>query len=72
MRSGSRRPTKAAPPLDVAAVETCSASGWRSLFEVDVVNEIVELLKLSGADADFADPIPTLAEAGDIAAILRY
>ncbi len=58
--------------LDVGAVETCSACGSRSLFEVDVVNEIVELLKLSGADADFADPIPTLAKSGEIAALLRY
>ncbi len=58
--------------LDVGAVEACSACGSGSLFEVDVVNEIVEMLKLTGARADFADPIETLAEAGDIAALLRY
>jgi hypothetical protein len=53
-------------------VETCSACGSQSLFEVDVVNEIVEMLKLTGASADFADTIETLTEAGDIAALLRY
>ncbi|MFQ6092363.1 MAG: Vms1/Ankzf1 family peptidyl-tRNA hydrolase [bacterium] len=58
--------------LDVGAVETCSACGSKSLFEIDVVNEIVEMLKLSGAEADFADPIESLAEAGQIAALLRY
>jgi len=57
--------------LDIAPVETCSACGSKSLFEVDVVNEIVEILKMTGAEADFADPIPTLDEAGHIAALLR-
>ena len=58
--------------LDVGTVETCSACGSNSLFEIDVVNEIVEMLKLSGAEADFADPIQTLVDAGEIAALLRY
>ena len=58
--------------LEPAAVEACSACGSKSLFKVDVVNEIVEILKLTGADADFADPIDTLTEAGEIAALLRY
>lgn len=58
--------------LDLAAVETCSTCGSKSLFEVDVVNEIVELLKLSGAETDFADPIQTLVDAGEIATLLRY
>jgi peptide chain release factor subunit 1 len=58
--------------LDVGAAEACSACGSASLFEVDVVNEIVEMLKLTGATADFADPIDTLVEAGEIAALLRY
>jgi peptide subunit release factor 1 (eRF1) len=58
--------------LDLGALESCSACGSKSLFEVDVVNEIVEMLKLTGATADFADPIDTLVEAGEIAALLRY
>lgn len=58
--------------LDAGPVEACSACGSTSLFPVDVVNEIVEMLELSGAEADFTDPIPTLSEAGRIAALLRY
>ena len=58
--------------LDVGPVEKCSECGSESLFEVDMVNEIVELLKLTGAETDFADPIETLTESGEIAALLRY
>jgi len=58
--------------LNVNAVEACSACGSDSLFEVDVVNEIVEMLRVTGATVDFADPIDTLVEAGEIAALLRY
>jgi len=58
--------------LDISAVEVCSACGSTSLFEVDLVNEIVEMLERSGAEVDFADPIPTLVAAGEIAALLRY
>jgi peptide chain release factor subunit 1 len=58
--------------LDPAAGDACSVCGSQSLFEVDVVNEIVEMLKLSGAETDFADSIQTLIDAGEIAALLRY
>ena len=58
--------------LDVGAVETCPACGSKLLSEVDVVNEIVEMLTLTGAEADFADPIDTVAEAGEMPAVLRY
>lgn len=51
---------------------TCTACGSTSLYAVDLVNEIVEMLKLTGATVDFADPIPSLTEAGDIAALLRF
>jgi peptide subunit release factor 1 (eRF1) len=54
------------------APQTCPVCHSDSLFKVDVVNEIVEMLKLTGATVDFADPIPTLEEAGKIAALLRY
>jgi len=50
----------------------CAGCGSESLFNVDLVNEIVEMLEQSGATVDFADPIPSLAEAGGIAALLRY
>ena len=58
--------------LQTGAAQKCAACGSRSLFEVEMVNEIVELLKTSGAETDFADPIATLSECGHIAALLRY
>jgi len=70
-RPGGRR-CRECDHLQVGAAATCSACGSKSLYRVEVVNEIVELLKLSGADADFADPIDTLTRAGEIAALLRY
>lgn len=54
------------------AAERCPVCHSDSMFTIDVVNEIVEMLKLTGATVDFADPIPTLKEAGEIAALLRY
>jgi len=66
------RRCRACDHLEIGAVETCSACGATSLFKVGVVNEIVEMLERSGAEADFADPIDTLIEAGEIAALLRY
>jgi len=50
----------------------CPGCGSESLFDVDLVNEIVELLTRTGADIEFADEIEELAEAGNIAALLRY
>jgi len=39
---------------------------------VDLVNELVELLALTSAEADFVDPIEGLTQAGEVAALLRY
>ena len=50
----------------------CAACGSASLFEVDVVNEIVEMAEKTGAEVDFTDPMPTLDEAGHVAALLRW
>jgi peptide subunit release factor 1 (eRF1) len=50
----------------------CPECGSESIFKIDLVNEIVELLATTGAEADFVDPIPGLSEVGDIAALLRY
>jgi len=58
--------------LSAGLPEACPACGSDSLFEIDLVNEIVELLELSSARSEFADPIPGLAKLGDIAAMLRY
>jgi len=51
---------------------TCPSCGSNSVFKVDLVNEIVELLSITSADIDFADEIVELKEAGGIAALLRY
>ena len=58
--------------LEIGVVHRCSVCGSESLFRIGVVNEIVEMLKISGAEVDFTDPIETLEEAGEIAALLRY
>ncbi len=50
----------------------CPACSSDKLFPVDSINELVEMLKLTGADIEFTDPIPTLSEVGHVAALLRY
>ncbi|MCP4752104.1 MAG: hypothetical protein GY866_14505 [Proteobacteria bacterium] len=58
--------------LDPGMPEKCPECGSTSLFKVDLVNEIVELLATTSAEADFVDPLPGLTNVGDIAALLRY
>jgi peptide chain release factor subunit 1 len=58
--------------LEAGAIEACPSCGSSSVFAVGLVNELVEMLEQSGATTDFADPIPSLVEAGEIAALLRY
>ena len=58
--------------LEPRVVETCPACGSGSVFAADVVSDLLDLLQRTSAEIDFADPIPTLAEAGHIAALLRY
>jgi peptide subunit release factor 1 (eRF1) len=50
----------------------CKICGAEDVFPVDLVNELVELLALTSAEADFMDPIEGLSQAGDVAALLRY
>lgn len=54
------------------AVDSCTSCGSDSLYEVDVVNEIVEFVVSSGGEVEFVDSIPALASAGNVAAFLRY
>ncbi len=58
--------------LSAGLPEACPHCGSSSVFEVDLTNEIAELLILSGARIEFADPITELKEVGDVAALLRY
>jgi peptide subunit release factor 1 (eRF1) len=39
---------------------------------VDLVDELTRQAELTGADVEFADPIPGLSRAGGVAALLRY
>ncbi|MEX2534535.1 MAG: hypothetical protein WD273_02955 [Trueperaceae bacterium] len=52
--------------------DKCSICGSDSLFTVDLVNELVELMLLSNAEPEFTDPIGGLSKSGDVAALLRY
>jgi peptide subunit release factor 1 (eRF1) len=52
--------------------DTCQICGSKSVFQVDLVNEIVRHLELTSATAEFVDPIAGLSKAGDMAALLRY
>ena len=52
--------------------ETCYQCGSGDLFEVDLVNELVELMAQTSAEVDFVDPFDGLAEVGHVAALLRY
>ena len=58
--------------LNIGLVESCQACGSRSLYEVEVFNEILDMVYLSGGAAYFTDQIQTLTDSGGIAAHLRY
>jgi len=51
---------------------TCGACGSKDVFPVDLVEAVTEQAARTGAEVDFADPFDALAEAGGIAALLRY
>jgi len=58
--------------LHAREVDICSACSSKSLYNVGLVNEIIEMLELTGADVEFSDSTQTLTDAGQIAALLRY
>jgi peptide chain release factor subunit 1 len=58
--------------LAVAKPQQCPACKSSSVFAVDLVNELVELLAQTSARAEFTDPLPGLAEVGDVVALLRW
>ncbi|MCD4655174.1 hypothetical protein K8T06_14730 [bacterium] len=53
-------------------VKICPECSSESLFEVDAVNELVELVEQHAGKTDFSDPIETLVASGNIGALLRY
>lgn len=50
----------------------CPVCGSKSLFDVDFVEELVELVAAHGGATDFVDALPGLEKAGGVAALLRY
>lgn len=58
--------------LAFAKPQQCPGCKSNSVFAVDLVNELVELLVLSSASAEFVEPLQGLSDAGDVAALLRY
>ncbi|MEP0545362.1 MAG: Vms1/Ankzf1 family peptidyl-tRNA hydrolase [Rhodothermales bacterium] len=52
--------------------DTCQRCGSSDVFVVDYVNELIETLARTGAEADFVDPFDGLTEVGGVAALLRY
>ena len=58
--------------LHAAPTERCEACGGTDLYPVRIVNELCEKVALTGGETEFADPIPSLTEAGSVAALLRW
>jgi len=56
--------------LEFEPMATCKEHG--KVFEVDMIEEIIEHLKMTNAEVLVANDIPELREAGGIAALLRY
>ena len=52
--------------------ETCQACGSSDVFQGDLVETLTEHAARTGAEVDYADPIPALGEHGGVAALLRY
>ena len=50
----------------------CPYCESESVFKVDLINEIVEILESTGGEIDFTDGIEELEEVGDVAALLRW
>jgi peptide subunit release factor 1 (eRF1) len=58
--------------LAFAKPQQCPACKSTSVFAVDLVEEVVELVVLAGGTTDFVDPLPGLDEVGGLAALLRW
>lgn len=58
--------------LFISETHFCPNCKSESLFEVDLINEITEIIKQFGGGIDFSVPIPGLTESGQIAALLRF
>jgi peptide chain release factor subunit 1 len=53
-------------------LDRCPECGSSSVYSVDLVNELVERLALTGASLEFVGPFEELTGVGGMAALLRY
>jgi peptide subunit release factor 1 (eRF1) len=58
--------------LAAAKPQQCPGCRSTSVFEVDLVDELVSLAERTSAEVEFTDPFPELDDAGEVAALLRY
>jgi peptide chain release factor subunit 1 len=56
----------------VAKPQQCPSCKSTSVFEVDLIEELVHQLEKTSADVEFVDPIEGLSELGGVAALLRW
>ena len=52
--------------------DNCQACGSKSVFTVDLIDELARLAETTSARVDFVDRIEGLSDRGDVAALLRY
>ena len=58
--------------LDLEEKSACGSCGSDSIYGGGVVNELVKALTQTGSSVEFVDPIPSLTDSGEVAALLRY
>lgn len=58
--------------LSAEVTETCPVCDSGSVFKVDLINELVELVAGSSGETEFSDHIRGLTKGGHVAALLRY
>ena len=51
---------------------SCPACGADDPLEIELVDALVRHVERTGGDVEFADPLPGLSRAGDVAALLRW
>jgi peptide subunit release factor 1 (eRF1) len=52
--------------------QTCQSCGSRSVFQLDLIDELTKRAELTSARAEYSDEIPGLTQAGHVAALLRW
>jgi peptide chain release factor subunit 1 len=58
--------------LSAEKCDFCLGCESKSLFKVDLINELVEICAQTNGEVDFVEDIPVLSKIGHMAALLRY